>query len=61
MAPPPEFIAYREKMWVKLKKEYDDWVAEQAPQSIHVTLPDGKKVEALSWRTTPYDVAKTIR
>eukprot|EP00918_Siedleckia_nematoides_P023985 GHVU01051733.1.p1 GENE.GHVU01051733.1~~GHVU01051733.1.p1 ORF type:complete len:711 (-),score=89.93 GHVU01051733.1:366-2396(-) len=60
MSPPPEFIAYREVMWQKLKKERDDWVAAQAPQPIKVTLPDGKVVEGESWKTTPYQVAAGI-
>lgn len=60
MLPPPEFIEFRQKMWDRLKKEYDEWVSAQAPQSIQITLPDGKKVEGLSWRTTPYEVAKSI-
>ena len=59
--PAPEFIKFRQQMWDKLKKEYDEWVSAQAPQSIHVTLPDGKIVEGLSWRTTPYEIAKSIR
>ncbi|XP_041375523.1 threonine--tRNA ligase 1, cytoplasmic-like isoform X2 [Gigantopelta aegis] len=58
--PSPEFIAYREQLWKKLKKEYDDWVAAQPVQPIKITLPDGKVVEAKSWRTTPYEVAKGI-
>ncbi|XP_074651905.1 threonine--tRNA ligase 1, cytoplasmic-like [Tubulanus polymorphus] len=60
MMPPPEFIAAREILWNKLKKEYDDWVQKQEPAAIKVTLPDGKEVEAQSWRTTPYEVAKGI-
>ena len=36
-------------------------MAAKEPQKITVTLPDGKEVEAQSWRTTPYDVAKGIR
>jgi len=59
--PPPEFIAYRQQLWDKLKNEYDAWVNAQAPQSIHVSLPDGKVVEGLSWRTTPFEIAKSIR
>ncbi|ESN97826.1 hypothetical protein HELRODRAFT_85090, partial [Helobdella robusta] len=53
--PAPEYIAWRQQMWDKLKKEYDEWVANQAPQSIQITLPNGKTLEGLSWRTTPYD------
>jgi len=61
LAPPPEFIEFRQKMWDRLKKEYDEWVVAQTPQPIKVTLPDGKVVDAQSWRTTPYEVAKSIR
>jgi len=59
--PAPGYIEHRQQLWDKLKKEYDEWVNAQAPQSIHVTLPDGKVVEGLSWRTTPYEIAKSIR
>ena len=54
-------MEYREKLWQKLKKEYDDWVAAQPVQPIVITLPDGKEVEAKSWRTTPYEIARGIR
>ena len=30
-------------------------------QPIKITLPDGKEVEGLSWKTTPYEVAQGIR
>ncbi|XP_071112880.1 threonine--tRNA ligase 1, cytoplasmic-like isoform X1 [Haliotis cracherodii] len=60
LEPPPEFIAHREQLWAKLKKEHEDWVAAQTPQPIKITLPDGKVVEGESWRTSPYDVAKGI-
>lgn len=60
LEPPPAFIAYRQQMWDNLKKEYDEWVKSQPPQSILITMPDGKKFEGLSWRTTPFEVAKSI-
>jgi len=60
LKPPPEFIAERLALWDKLKAERDVWLAEQVPQPIVVTLPDGKKVEGQSWRTTPYEVAAGI-
>ena len=55
--PPQERLA----LWDRLKARADAEVAAKEPQSITVTLPDGKQVEAQSWRTTPYDVAKGIR
>jgi threonyl-tRNA synthetase len=48
-------------MWDKLKAQYDAEIAAKVPEPITVTLPDGKQVPAQSWRTTPYDVAKSIR
>merc|ERR1712051_723776 len=60
LKPPPSFIADRLAMWDRLKAEQDARLAEQVPQPIIVTLPDGKKVEGQSWRTTPYDVAAGI-
>lgn len=60
LVPPPEFIAYREKLWQELKADYDKWLAAQPQDPIKVTLPDGKQVEGQAWKTTPYDVAKGI-
>ncbi|KAK3097471.1 hypothetical protein FSP39_009935 [Pinctada imbricata] len=60
LVPPPGFLEHRQKLWDKLKKEYDDWLAAQSPTPIKITLPDGKEVDGEAWRTTPYDVAKGI-
>ncbi|ELU14394.1 hypothetical protein CAPTEDRAFT_158346 [Capitella teleta] len=57
MDPPPEFIAEREEIWNRVKKERDEFLANQIPAPIKVTLPDGKVVDGQSWRTTPYEVA----
>ena len=61
MDPPPEYLASRIALFDKLKAEYDAEVASKPVQTIVVTLPDGKVVEAESWRTTPYEVARGIR
>jgi threonyl-tRNA synthetase len=55
--PPPGFLAERQAMWDRLKAQSDAFLAAQVPEPIQVTLPDGKIVEAQSWRTTPYEVA----
>lgn len=55
--PPPEFLAFRQKLWDQLKKEQDDWVAAQPRKPIKITLPDGKVLEGESWKTTPYEIA----
>ena len=47
-------------MWDRLKTERDAWIADQTPESIKITLPDGKEVPGETWRTTPYDVAVSI-
>ena len=51
-------------MYAKLKAEHEALIAERAEKNsraIKVTLPDGKVVEAESWKTTPYQVACGIR
>uniref|UniRef100_A0A803XVZ9 threonine--tRNA ligase n=1 Tax=Meleagris gallopavo TaxID=9103 RepID=A0A803XVZ9_MELGA len=47
-------------MYTKLKAEHDALLAERAANDskpIKVTLPDGKLVDAESWKTTPYQIA----
>uniref|UniRef100_A0A673YDT2 threonine--tRNA ligase n=1 Tax=Salmo trutta TaxID=8032 RepID=A0A673YDT2_SALTR len=53
----------RLSLYTKLKEEHDALMAERAEKDskpIKVTLPDGKVVEAESWKTTPYQVAAGI-
>ncbi|XP_058492874.1 threonine--tRNA ligase 1, cytoplasmic [Solea solea] len=60
LSPPPQYIDERMTLYTKLKAEHDALVAERAASNsrpIKVTLPDGKVVEAESWKTTPYQVA----
>lgn len=59
--PWPDYIQNRLVLWEKLKAKYDEELARKPEKAIVVTLPDGKKVEATSWKTTPYEVAKGIR
>jgi len=55
--PPPQFIADRLAMFDRLKKEQDEMLTAKTSEDIKITLPDGKQVDAQTWRTTPYDVA----
>ncbi|XP_006896868.1 PREDICTED: threonine--tRNA ligase, cytoplasmic [Elephantulus edwardii] len=58
--PWPEYINTRLEMYNKLKAEHDSILAEKAEKDskpIKVTLPDGKQVDAESWKTTPYNIA----
>lgn len=60
LSPPPGYIDERLTLYTKLKAEHDALMAERAAnnsQAIKVTLPDGKVVDAESWKTTPYQVA----
>ncbi|XP_012721082.2 threonine--tRNA ligase 1, cytoplasmic [Fundulus heteroclitus] len=60
LSPPPQYIDERLSLYAKLKAEHDALIAERAAKDskpIKVTLPDGKVVEAESWKTTPYQVA----
>lgn len=58
--PLPDYIATRQALWEKLKKQYDEELAQKPRQPIKITLPDGKVVDGQSWETTPYAVARTI-
>uniref|UniRef100_A0A8B9IRR7 threonine--tRNA ligase n=1 Tax=Amazona collaria TaxID=241587 RepID=A0A8B9IRR7_9PSIT len=60
LTPWPAFINERLEMYNKLKAEHDALLAERAANDskpIKVTLPDGKQVDAESWKTTPYQIA----
>lgn len=60
LSPAPQYIEERLTLYAKLKAEHDALMTERASKDsrpIKVTLPDGKVVEAESWKTTPYQVA----
>merc|ERR1712117_894600 len=57
LKPPPSFLAERIAMFDRIKAENDAAIQAKTPEDIKVTLPDGKEVEAQTWRTTPYDIA----
>ncbi|KAI4882135.1 hypothetical protein NFI96_027678, partial [Prochilodus magdalenae] len=59
ISPWPSYVSERLELYEKLKKESDAILAKQAASSqpISVQLPDGQKVEARSWITTPYQLA----
>ena len=64
LSPPPQYIDERLRLYSTLKAEHDALMAKRAledSQPIKVTLPDGKVVDAESWKTTPYQVACGIR
>lgn len=63
--PPPEdplpiYVQSRLDIWTKLKAQQDELIAQKPRDLLTVTLPDGKKVEGLTWETNPLDVAKTL-
>ncbi|KAJ4947888.1 hypothetical protein JOQ06_009919 [Pogonophryne albipinna] len=59
----PGFVAERLGLYEQLKRESDALLEERAKNSkpISVELPDGGKVEARAWVTTPYQLACNIR
>lgn len=59
--PPPDYIQSRIEMFDRLKAEYDAMVAAKEPSPLKVTLLDGKEVEGKAWRTTPLEIATSIR
>ncbi|EUB58347.1 Threonine--tRNA ligase, cytoplasmic [Echinococcus granulosus] len=58
--PPPEFIAHRERLWQKLKKEYKQFVASQPRLPIEITLRDGSTIPGKAWETRPIDIARNL-
>ncbi|XP_078711030.1 threonine--tRNA ligase 1, cytoplasmic isoform X2 [Lampetra fluviatilis] len=61
--PWPVYIQERIGLYDKLKAAHDALLLERATNQskpITVTLPDGKTVEAESWKTTPYQLAAGI-
>ncbi|EDW88160.1 threonine--tRNA ligase 1, cytoplasmic isoform X1 [Drosophila yakuba] len=58
--PLPKYIEERNVFWEKCKAEYEAELAAKPREAIKVTLPDGKQVDATSWETTPYEVARGI-
>lgn len=61
--PWPNYISERLELYERLKKESDANLAKQRANSkpISIQLPDGQKVEAQSWVTTPYQLACGVR
>ncbi|TDZ29556.1 Threonine--tRNA ligase [Colletotrichum spinosum] len=58
--PPPEFLQKRIDLFDKLKKQYDDEVAQRPRQPITITMPDGSVRQGTSYETTPGEIAKSI-
>uniref|UniRef100_A0AAY4DJR6 threonine--tRNA ligase n=1 Tax=Denticeps clupeoides TaxID=299321 RepID=A0AAY4DJR6_9TELE len=60
--PWPAYIAERLTLYDQLKAESDALLARRAAEThpISVVLPDGRKVEAQAWVTSPYQIARGI-
>ncbi|KAK5648503.1 hypothetical protein RI129_003395 [Pyrocoelia pectoralis] len=56
----PEFIQQRELLWNKLKENYNKELLSKPQHSIKVSLSDGKHIDAVSWKTTAFDIANHI-
>ncbi|CAF0941858.1 unnamed protein product [Didymodactylos carnosus] len=60
LKPPPDYIEHRIKLWDELKAKRQVFLESQKQEEITVTLPDGKTMPAISWKTTPLDIAQSI-
>ena len=58
--PQPVFIEERMDMFDRLKSEYDDKVASLPRVPLKIVLKDGAIKQAVSWETTPMDIALGI-
>jgi threonyl-tRNA synthetase len=76
LGPLPAFVEERAKIWDEYKKKRDEELSSMYQHPLHaieltifvelgdtpikITLPDGKIVDGVAWKTTPYDIAKNI-
>ncbi|GAA5833992.1 hypothetical protein JCM5353_008605 [Sporobolomyces roseus] len=58
--PKPEYFDSRIQMFDRLKKEYDEKIANMPRESITITLPDGTTKEGTSWESSPMSIALGI-
>ena len=58
--PTPQFFSDRMALFDRLKKEQDEERGKKERKQVDVTLPDGKKVQATAWQTSPMEIAREI-
>lgn len=63
----PEWLKKREEVYAAIKARREEELSTKTPVNITVTMPDGTVLDKdkegtvyQSWKTTPYDVARTI-
>ncbi|KAL1785303.1 threonine-tRNA ligase, mitochondrial isoform X2 [Sigmodon hispidus] len=61
---PPHWLAERfglfEELWAAQVKRLAS-MTQKKPRVIKISLPEGRKVDAVAWNTTPYQLAQQIR
>lgn len=64
MLTPPHWLAERfalfEELWAAQVKRLAS-VTQKKARAIKISLPEGRKVDAVAWNTTPYQLAQQIR
>lgn len=64
LSPLPDFINTRIQLWDKFKERYLKELSEKPNNPIKVTVKDKdgnvKEVEAITWKSSPIDVAKQV-
>jgi threonyl-tRNA synthetase len=60
MTPPPSYIDDRNKIFDRVKAEYDQWVAQQPRDDINITMPDGNVRVGKAWETSPAEITRGI-
>lgn len=64
MPTPPHWLAERfglfEELWAAQVKRLAR-MTQKNPRAIKISLPEGQKVDAVAWDTTPYQLARKIR
>lgn len=56
----PEFIDHRLKIYEAEKKRQEEELAKKPQTPIKITLPDGKSLDGVAFKTSPFDIAMSI-
>jgi len=56
----PEYIDHRIKIWDEYYKKMQEELAAAPEKKITISLPDGKQIEGIAGKTTPFDIAMGI-
>lgn len=60
ISPRPSYFEHRLEIWERLKAKQDEEFQSKAREKISVQLPQGDPREAISWETSPLEIARSL-